>query len=385
LEWRHAAEVFGATLEADLWCHRCTARVGVVTNFRASFLDREMDKRPPGPRPVLMPVATPWREIELVGRWQPCPEGYIGQHDLWGSVARSQTPCAGFVVTLIGHPWSGINVIVVDGETRAEVDCYRVANEVIEIEIDGLELAPHDIEVRPSGRRNEAATGTQLVLSSIAAYREPQECHVQEFAPLNRGNHYSHQLATLMEALGPGGLLLDNGGGDRRHGDPRVINLEYLPYELPDLLADGLSLPFSDHTFDAVFSQAVLEHVHDPQRAVDEMYRVLRPGGDVFIEAAFMQPLHAVPSHYFNVTPFGLDYLCRNFDKVESDWSAGPYFTIEWFGRLVSAETFVGAQQWAELLATLCDFDNALSHEQRRLFAGGVSFLGRRPASSTRA
>ena len=57
LTWRDAVEVFGVTIEADLWCNRCAVRVGVVTNFRASFLDREMDKRPPGPRPAYMPVA----------------------------------------------------------------------------------------------------------------------------------------------------------------------------------------------------------------------------------------------------------------------------------------------------------------------------------------
>ncbi|MEO8695225.1 MAG: methyltransferase domain-containing protein [Acidimicrobiales bacterium] len=378
LAWRDAVEAFGVTIEADLWCRRCAKRVGVVTNFRASFLDREMDKRPPGPRQAFMPVATPWSDVELTGHWQECPEGYIGQYEAWSSVARSRATCAGFVVKMVGHPWSGITLIDIDGATKVEVDCYRGANEVFEIEIEGLDFGAHDVEVRPSGRRNDSSLGTQVVLCEIAAYCEPQEGHVAEFAPLNRGNEYSHQLHSLLNGLGADGLLLDNGGGDRRLGDERVINLEYLPYELPDLLADGLNLPFADDTFDAVFSQAVLEHVPDPQRAVDEMHRVLRPGGEIFIEAAYMQPLHAVPSHYFNVTPFGLDYLCRNFDKVESDWSAGPYFTLEWLGRLVSADALVGADRWAQMLATLHDFDNALSHEQRRFCAGAVSFLGKK-------
>ncbi len=38
------------------------------------------------------------------------------------------------------------------------------------------------------------------------------------------------------------------------------------------------SLPFEDSSFDALFSHALLEHLAQPQRAVDEFFRVLRPG-----------------------------------------------------------------------------------------------------------
>lgn len=278
LDRRDVVEVFSVTIEADLWCGRCAERVGVVTNSRVSLLDRELDKRPAGPRQALIRVPAPWDHVTLTGTWYECPEGYIGHHDAPNAVAHYESTCAGFVVTMVGHPWSGITYIDVDGARMAEVDCFRPANEVFTVEIEGLELGSHDIEVRTSGRRNDRAVGTQVVLCEIAAYVEPLECHIGEHAPINRGNEYSLQLDMLLNSLHPGGLLLDNGGGDRRHGDPRVINLEYLPYELPDLLADGLNLPFADDTFDAVYSQAVLEHVPDPQRAVDEMHRVLRRG-----------------------------------------------------------------------------------------------------------
>ncbi|ETX01186.1 MAG: hypothetical protein ETSY1_08365 [Candidatus Entotheonella factor] len=43
--------------------------------------------------------------------------------------------------------------------------------------------------------------------------------------------------------------------------------------------ADVYALPFENATFDRVFSHALLEHLSDPQRAVGEMFRVLKPGG----------------------------------------------------------------------------------------------------------
>lgn len=43
--------------------------------------------------------------------------------------------------------------------------------------------------------------------------------------------------------------------------------------------ADVYTLPFDDATFDRVFSHALIEHLAEPQRAINEMCRVLKPGG----------------------------------------------------------------------------------------------------------
>ena len=43
--------------------------------------------------------------------------------------------------------------------------------------------------------------------------------------------------------------------------------------------ADVCAMAFAEHEFDLVFSLATFEHVHDLQRAVQQIHRVLRPGG----------------------------------------------------------------------------------------------------------
>ena len=49
------------------------------------------------------------------------------------------------------------------------------------------------------------------------------------------------------------------------------------------LLGDALHLPLEPDTFDAVIMNDFMEHIHDPEGALREALRVLKPGGRVYI------------------------------------------------------------------------------------------------------
>jgi len=49
------------------------------------------------------------------------------------------------------------------------------------------------------------------------------------------------------------------------------------------VVGDMLFLPFGDHTFDKAVSVTALEFIKDPQEAIDELFRVTRPGGLVVV------------------------------------------------------------------------------------------------------
>ena len=140
----------------------------------------------------------------------------------------------------------------------------------------------------------------------------------------------------------PDGLILDCGAGFRPVYYENVVNYEIVPYDTTDVIGFAEDLPFSDNSFDAVFSFAVLEHVKLPFKAAAEMCRVLKPGGTIAVCAAFLQPLHGYPHHYFNMTSMGLKVLFEDQIDVEKQFlntGTGPIWTLTWILR-----------QWAKQL-----------------------------------
>lgn len=84
-----------------------------------------------------------------------------------------------------------------------------------------------------------------------------------------------------------------------------------------DVVADAHELPFQDGEFENVLCSEVLEHLHTPEKAVAEMYRVLAPGGTLILTTRFMFPMHDVPHDYFRYTETGMKHLFRNFEIIE--------------------------------------------------------------------
>ena len=140
-------------------------------------------------------------------------------------------------------------------------------------------------------------------------------------------NPYPGRFANLLDALPPAAVCLDLGSGDRQRVG--VVSFDYARYS-GGVQGDCLQLPFRSDSADLILSQATLEHVTNPQLAVDEMLRVLRPGGVLYVEAAFMQPIHMAPHHYFNITPYGLAHLLRDWEVLESGTVGTMKQVMDW-------------------------------------------------------
>ena len=69
---------------------------------------------------------------------------------------------------------------------------------------------------------------------------------------------------------------------------------------------------YENDSFDSVICSEVLEHVEDVGAALDEIYRVLKPGGYALITTPFVWPLHAHPYDFRRFTLDGLTSLLKD-------------------------------------------------------------------------
>ena len=113
-------------------------------------------------------------------------------------------------------------------------------------------------------------------------------------------------------------LDIGSGHGPYDHYFPHRVSVDIEPGQGVDHVADAHDLlRFDDGSFEVVLATAVLEHLHTPQQAINEMYRVLKPGGSVILTTRFIFPLHNIPGDYWRFTRYGLERLFRDFKHVE--------------------------------------------------------------------
>lgn len=96
------------------------------------------------------------------------------------------------------------------------------------------------------------------------------------------------------------------------------------------MICDGHDLPFADSSFDAVITQAVLEHVVDPIRCVSEIRRVLKNDGLIYAETPFMQQVHGGSYDFTRFTFRGHRRLFRHFEEVQAGMIGGPGMALAW-------------------------------------------------------
>lgn len=84
-----------------------------------------------------------------------------------------------------------------------------------------------------------------------------------------------------------------------------------------DVLASEFRYPFPDGCFDAVISGCTFEHVTAVWDWVDELARILKPGGLLAIVTHTHFPLHRFPVDCWRVMPDGLKYLLDRTGVLE--------------------------------------------------------------------
>jgi SAM-dependent methyltransferase len=79
-----------------------------------------------------------------------------------------------------------------------------------------------------------------------------------------------------------------------------------------DVFYDGHALPFSDGSFDAIFSGEVFEHVFNLPEILPELSRVLKPGGRILVSCPFSFGEHEVPADFARYTSFAMRHMLES-------------------------------------------------------------------------
>ena len=146
-------------------------------------------------------------------------------------------------------------------------------------------------------------------------------------------HNYSDEMVAEIRRVPKDGWVLDCGAGYRKTEYSNVVLFEVEPYVSTDVRGICEALPFKDDSFDLILSIVVLEHVKDPFLAAKEMRRVLKPGGRIWIDVAFMQPYHGYPNHYYNMTKDGLRNLFFEGFAVVREFVPNygePFWSLSW-------------------------------------------------------
>ena len=126
-----------------------------------------------------------------------------------------------------------------------------------------------------------------------------------------------------------------------RHGN-RYVGTDIQNRPGVDFTSTVMALPVRDGAVDTVFMTEVLEHVPDPFKAMDEVLRVLKPGGTLILTAPQTWGLHGEPHDYYRFTRHGLRaVLERAGFEIE---------LLEPYGGTIGAASARLADGWAEYL-----------------------------------
>jgi SAM-dependent methyltransferase len=115
------------------------------------------------------------------------------------------------------------------------------------------------------------------------------------------------------------------------------------------LYLDVMRIDLPDASVDNYVSIVTLEHVPDPERAVREITRTLKPGGGLLLVVPFMFPFHAAPSDFFRFTDAGLAVLLRDYEVLAAEalgnvFSTGALYLQRPFGWTPPERGSLGAQ-----------------------------------------
>ena len=111
---------------------------------------------------------------------------------------------------------------------------------------------------------------------------------------------------------------------DIENSDGTFFNEKY------DIILKNDKISRQDNTYDVIISIKVLEHVENPNKVFEELSRVLKKDGVLYVSVPGLFPLHFEPHNYYNFTPYSLKKLGEknNLEIISIKEEGGGFYLI---------------------------------------------------------
>ena len=155
---------------------------------------------------------------------------------------------------------------------------------------EGLKTRVHDFwQANPCGTKfAEGDIGTHEFFDAVERHRYLTEWHIPQVVGFPRW--CDSEVLEVGCGLGTDAINFTRRGARYTGIDLTEASIELVRrrFELEGLtadlrVADAEALPFADDSFDLVYSHGVLHHTPDTQRAINEVHRVVKPGGTAMV------------------------------------------------------------------------------------------------------
>jgi len=129
------------------------------------------------------------------------------------------------------------------------------------------------------------------------------------------------------------GITLDVGGGRKRGNfkepsDATWVVLDSDRKHRPHICADAQKIPLKAEAVDCVKCTELLEHVAYPNKVIEEISRILKPGGTLVLSIPFNSRIHADPHDFQRFTDHKLRSLLEDSFRILELKKQGLYFTV---------------------------------------------------------
>lgn len=147
-----------------------------------------------------------------------------------------------------------------------------------------------------------------------------------------------------LEKFSDSSILVDIGAGRSNFFDLferfNRYSVDFYPYQDINVICDiNKFLPFKNDSIDIIILSNILEHTKEPNKLLEECFRILKPKGILLGAVPFLKDIHQRPYDFYRYTDINLYYLLQknNFDDID----VIPTLSLYWLWFDITSRFFI--------------------------------------------